>query len=71
MRQLKQDITIKLTSVYERKASDNVNLLIDEMNDESREGKASKLLLKLFNFRIVPKIEKNRYDTRLSLILNM
>jgi hypothetical protein len=51
MRQQKQDIAVKLVSVYERKAPDNATILNDETGDGSKEGKASKLsLLKFSNF---------------------
>jgi hypothetical protein len=66
MRQQKQDITVKLVSVYERKASGNTIILNDEADDGSKEGKASKLsLLNFLIFRTVLKTEKNRYDSRL------
>jgi hypothetical protein len=59
MRQQKQDIAVKLVSVYEREAPDNATILNDEAGDGPKEGKASKLsLLKFSNFRTVQKTEK-------------
>lgn len=66
MRQQKQDIMVKLVSVYERKASGNAIILNDEAGGGSKEGKASKLSLWGFLiFRTVQKTEKNRYGSRL------
>ena len=60
MRQKKQDIVVKLVSVYERKAPGNAIILNDEAGDGSKEGKVSKLsLLNFLIFRTVQKIEKN------------
>ena len=60
MRQKKQDIVVKLVSVYERKAPGNAIILNDEAGDGSKEGKVSKLsLLNFLIFRTIQKIEKN------------